>query len=295
MQDRIFTPAGMAGSRIADDPRGLVDDYSSGHVFDLRAKAQTLLPFGSIGAHAPAGAALASFADMASWVQMQLRQGTSVNGARVVTAANLAECWRGGAVVPFSPNTEPDALRQYYCMGWQRLEFKDGTILMWHNGAIEGFTSYMGFLPQHDLGIVVLNNMNFAPTGIGFYTYVVALLLSGRFGLNHRVTEKAIAFSDSGLDGLQQLGRRAERVDFRAVAPFFGYYADGYSLVREGADLVLRIGSRVMPLAAMPDGTYVIAGGLILGTAVKLAREADGTPHLEIVGVQTVRRTTGLA
>jgi CubicO group peptidase (beta-lactamase class C family) len=295
MKDRIFAPAGMTGARIADDPRGLADDYSNGHVFDLRAKAQTLLPFGTIGAHAPAGSALASLTDMTSWVRMQLRQGRSVTGKRVVTAANLAECWKGSAPIPFSPNTDPDGLSQRYGMGWQRLEFKDGTILMWHNGAIEGFTSYMAFLPQHDLGLVVLNNMNIAPTGIGFYIYVVTLLLNQRFGLNQGVTEKALEFSDSGIDGLQQTGRRATRVDWKAVAPYLGYYADGYSLTREGADVVIRIGSRVMPLAAMPDGTYVVASGLILGTPVKLAKEADATPHLEIVGVQTVRRTAGLA
>ena len=52
MKDRIDTPAGMTGARITDDPRGLVDDYSNGHVLDLRAKAQTLLLFGAIGAHA---------------------------------------------------------------------------------------------------------------------------------------------------------------------------------------------------------------------------------------------------
>lgn len=50
-----------------------------------------------------------------------------------------------------------------------------------------------------------------------------------------------------------------------------------------------------MPLAAMPDGTYLIVSGLILGTPVRLARGADGTPRLEIVGLQTVRRTAGLA
>ena len=58
---------------------------------------------------------------------------------------------------------------------------------------------------------------------------------------------------------------------------------------------MIRIGSRVMPLAAMPDGTYLIVSGLILGTPVRLARGADGTPRLEIVGLQTVRRTAGLA
>ena len=58
---------------------------------------------------------------------------------------------------------------------------------------------------------------------------------------------------------------------------------------------MIRIGSRVMPLAAMPDETYLIVSGLILGTPVRLARGADGTPRLEIVGLQTVRRTAGLA
>jgi CubicO group peptidase (beta-lactamase class C family) len=293
VRERIFRPAGMTGARMADDPRGLVDDYSNGHVFDLRVKAQAL-PFGALGGHAPAGAALASLTDMASWVRMQLRQGMSVTGDRVVSAANLAECWKGGAAVPFSPNSDPDAVSQEYGMGWQRLTFKDDTILIWHNGAIEGFTSYMGFLPQHDLGIVVLNNINTAPTGIGFYLYALNVLLNQQLGLNMGVPAKALEFSDTGLDGLQQLGRQARAVDFKAVAPYLGYYADGYALAREGGDLVLRITSRVMPLRAMPDGTYLIASGLILGTRVKLALEADGTPHIEIVGVQTVRRSTGL-
>lgn len=291
--ERIFRPVGMTGARMADDPRGLVDDYSDGHVFDLRAKAHTL-PFGAIGAHAPAGAALASVTDMASWVRMQLRQGLSVTGNRVVSAANLGECWKGGAAVPFSPNADPDALSQQYGMGWQRLTFTNGTVLIWHNGAIEGFTSYMGFLPQHDLGIVVVNNINTAPTGIGFYLYVLNLLLNQQLGLNMGVPAKALEFSDAGIAGLEQIGRQARSVDFRAVAPYLGYYADGYALAREGGELVLRITSRVMPLRAMPDGTYVIVGGLILGTRVKLARDADGTPHIEIVGVQTVRRTVGL-
>ena len=189
----------------------------------------------------------------------------------------------------------PDLPHSLHGMGWQRLTFKDDTILIWHNGAIEGFTTYMGFLPQHDLGIVVLNNINTAPTGIGFYLYVLNVLLNQQLGLNMGVPAKALEFSDTGLDGLQQLGRQARAVDFKAVAPYLGYYSDGYALAREGGDLVLRITSRVMPLRAMPDGTYLIASGLILGTRVKLALEADGTPHIEIVGVQTVRRSTAPA
>jgi hypothetical protein len=43
-----------------------------------------------------------------------------------------------------------------------------------------------------------------------------------------------------------------------------------------------------------PDKSYIIAGGLLVGTAVKLARDTDGIAHIELVGYETVRRTVGL-
>jgi hypothetical protein len=41
------------------------------------------------------------------------------------------------------------------------------------------------------------------------------------------------------------------------------------------------------------DGSYVVSAGFMVGVGVKLALERDGTPHVEIVGVETVRRNTG--
>jgi hypothetical protein len=49
----------------------------------------------------------------------------------------------------------------------------------------------------------------------------------------------------------------------------------------------------MIPLLAMPDGTFVMAGGPHVGARIRLAREGDTTPHLELPGVETVRRTTG--
>ena len=88
-------------------------------------------------------------------------------------------------------------------------------------------------------------------------------------------------------------GKDAKPVDLKAVAPYLGYYEGGYSLVREGRDLQLRIGPRVFPLQVTPDGSYVMSAGFMVGVGVKLALERDGTPHVEIVGVETVRRNTG--
>ena len=107
---------------------------------------------------------------MAAWVRLQLRQGSSVGGGGVVSAANLAECWKPHVTLPLAPDLDPDAVKAGYGMGWLREEYKDGTSVVWHNGSIDGFTTYMAFLPQHDLGLVVLNNMTAAPTGTLWYT-----------------------------------------------------------------------------------------------------------------------------
>ncbi len=292
MHDRVFGPAGMTTARIASDPRGLVDDYATGNGFDLRPRATTM-PFGPMGSHAPAGGASASLNDMAAWVRLQLRQGQSVTDQRVVSAVNLAECWHPHVTTPLAPDLDPGAVKGGYGMGWLRQEYRDGTSLVLHNGAIDGFTSYMGFLPQHDLGLVVLTNMTSGPTGTFWYTYVLNLLLSQRFGLNAGVPDKALAENARWLGVLAGVGKDARPVDLAAVDPYLGFYEGGYSLVRQGRDLELRIGPRVFPLEVMPDGSYVMSGGFMVGSEVRLARERDGTPHAEIVGAETVRRTIG--
>ncbi|MET7989101.1 serine hydrolase domain-containing protein [Streptomyces sp. NPDC005281] len=293
MRDRVYGPAGMTGARIADDPRGLVTDFMRGHVPDLSGAARPLA-YGPVGSYAPAGGTLASLDDMAAYVRMQLRRGVSVNGRRVVSAGNLAECWKPHIPVPVSPDLDPDVTESGYGMGWIHNRFRDGTSLIWHNGGIDGFTSYIGFLPGHDLGLVVLNGMNPTPTGPFFYLYVLNLLLSERFGLNDGVPAKVHAAYLAALEDLRALGRRTAPTDPGATAPYLGHYEGGYRLTRDGRDLNLHLGSRTMPLGVLPDGSYVVTGGLLVENKVHLTRDVDGTPRIEVVGFETVRRTVGL-
>jgi CubicO group peptidase (beta-lactamase class C family) len=229
-------PAGMTATRVTADPRGLVDEYATGSGFDLRPRA-TSMPFGPIGSHAPAGGASASLDDMVAWLRLQLRKGQSVTGQRVVSAANLAECWRPHVTTPLAAELDPDAVAGGYGMGWLRQEYRNGTSLVLHNGAIDGFTSFLGFLPQHELGLVVLTNMTSGPTGTFWYTYVLNLLLSQRFGLNVGVPDKALAENARWLGILGGVGREAKPVNLRAVDPYLGYYEGDYSLALQGREL----------------------------------------------------------
>jgi CubicO group peptidase (beta-lactamase class C family) len=292
MTERVFSPARMPGSVIADDPRGLVDDFASGYGFDLRLKPQPLLP--RFGSAAPTGGALSTLNDLAAYLRLQLRRGQSVIGARVVSAGNLTECWQAHVDSHVDHNLDPDAMSAGYGMGWYHETFTDGSSLVWHNGGIDGFTAFLGFLPQHDLGLVVLNNTGFAPNGNYFYTYVLNLLLSQRFGLNQGVTDRAVAASNTDLGVLTKLGRRSRPIDPRTVEPFLGFYEAGYTVTRTGRELLIQIGSRAFPLEALPDGSFVVGGGLIVTLPVHFTRDPDGTVHMELVGLETVRRTNGL-
>jgi CubicO group peptidase (beta-lactamase class C family) len=293
MARRVYGPVGMGSAVICDDPRGVTDNYANGHGLDLAGRPR-VLPYGAVGSYAPAGGTLASLDEMAAYVRLQLRRGLSVTGRRVVSADNLAQCWRPHISVGVNTELDPSVRTSGYGMGWIRNRFKDGTSLVWHNGGIDGFTSYIGFLPERDIGLVVLNAMNPNPTGAFFYLYVLNLLLSQRFGLNSGVAAKIDDLHASELARLRTLGRRSRPVDLRAVAPHFGHYEGGYLLEPVRRDLVLRLGSRALPLRTHPDGDYVISGGLLVEVRVKLGRDVDGTPTIELVDLETVRRTVGL-
>ncbi len=98
------------------------------------------------------------------------------------------------------------------------------------------------------------------------------------------------------VERLGDLAARAAAVDAEVIAPYLGYYEKGWRLAfdADGA-LRLRQSSRAIRLLAMPDGSYVMAGGVVPGTAVRFSRDEGGTPWLEIQDYETVRWTTGPA
>jgi len=288
----VFGPAAMTGARIASDPRGLVTNYVRGNSLDLRGSA-IQMPYGTTGSAAPAGGALASLNDVAAYVQLQLRGGVSVHGVRVVSESNLAECWRPHVTVAIDPELDPDLTSAGYGMGWLNHKYSDGTTLIWHNGAIDGFSAFIGFLPGHDLGLVVLNNMDSNQTGFLFFQYVLNVFLGEQFGLNKGVPAKVQALYDSRVRDLRALGAKARAVQPAKVTPWLGYYERGYQMVLDGGDLQMRLGSRIWPIKTLPDGSYLFSAGAFVDNKVGLTRDPDGASAVD-VGTEHVRRTNGL-
>lgn len=292
MQERVFGPAGMSTARIADDPRGVVGRYARGFGLDLEGR-RIVMPYGPVGSYMPVGGTLATLKDMAAYVRVQLRKGMSAGDRRVVSPSNLAACWRSHVDIPTSAELDPDAVHAGYGMGWINETYRDGNTFVWHNGGIDGFTTLVGFLPDHDIGLVVLNNMNPSSIGSFFYLSVLNHLFSQRLGLNVGAIEKIEAAYDDTIATLRETWDRTAPVDPAALAPFAGYYEGGYSLVVDGTTAIIRIGPRTMPLRVLPDGTYVTMSGLMPGLRVQLKRQAGDRFSLAIEDVETVNRTVG--
>ena len=96
---------------------------------------------------------------MARYVQTQLAGGVAPDGTRVVSAENLAMTWAPRVAIPPEPGGPPvlNAAQQDYGLGWFVGEYR-GQRLLSHGGTAFGFTSEIAFLPDADLGLVVLTN-----------------------------------------------------------------------------------------------------------------------------------------
>jgi CubicO group peptidase (beta-lactamase class C family) len=135
LRGRVLEPLGLAAidTRI---PTPLPIDLARGHDANGRPTAHW-----HAGAYAPAGALVATTAQMLDWVALHLN--------------------------PQAPPAVLEALRVRRTFSTQRaigLGWIHGRIgerrLIWHNGGTGGFRSFIGFLPDDGAGIVVLANGN---------------------------------------------------------------------------------------------------------------------------------------
>ena len=92
---------------------------------------------------APSGTLKANVTEMAYYISTHLNRGQAPNGTQVVSAENLTETWK-----PALEN---------YGMGWETSEYQEMRIVS-HEGAFDNYLSVIGFLPEYDIGFVILTN-----------------------------------------------------------------------------------------------------------------------------------------
>lgn len=301
LHERLFTPLGMTDSSVDSDPRPTGKDYAVGYTRDLYERISEV-PFISINGAAPAGSGLTSVQDMARYVIMQMQGGVTQDGARVVSAASLAETHRPGIAVPpdglnaLPAILLPDTASMFYALGWFEQTFTDGRHLLWHAGGIDGFGSLMGFFPTDQIGFVLLTNQEPSRGGALFNFSVQASLLDRLYGLNASLPALLASFVPILDQQSADLAARTRPVDPTEMAPWLGLYEQGFSVRLDDAGaLHLDHDVRSMPLVGMDDGSYLVTDGpgAIFGHGVTFSTDAEDDRVMSIAGFDPVRWLTG--
>ena len=149
MQELVFEPLGM--ERTGFDEAG-GEHSASPHAIGFERGCELLDPAMArfAGAVAPAGeGAWSSARDMARYLLLELNRGRLPSGEQLLPEDVLVERWR---------RTTKITDKMSYGLGLLHSE-EDGLDVISHGGMTLGFTSDMYFLPQNDVGVVLLTNL----------------------------------------------------------------------------------------------------------------------------------------
>jgi CubicO group peptidase (beta-lactamase class C family) len=266
LRERVLNPIGMPQTTLAITDVLADDDYAIPHAADITGALQPL-PLLTDDAWlvpvAPSGALWSSASEMARYVQTELRKGVNPDGQRVVSAENLERTWQPSVALQAGPGTPPDmaAFAGHYALGWV-LGAYGGQRLVWHSGGTLGFTALVGFMPDADLGFVILTNRSGTA---GPFTYAVQFRL---FELLFDQPPTFSALSESSLEGaaagradlLAHLGE----IDPAAVTPYLGRYTNPelgeVALVLQGDSLTWIAGAIRSQLLPRTDDDGAVTG-----------------------------------
>jgi hypothetical protein len=227
---------------------------------------------------------------MARYMQTQLSLGIAPDGRRVVSAANLQQTRTPRTPLPSVPGRADliNAGSQGYAMGWEVGTYK-GQPLVSHGGSTWGFLSQVAFLPEANVGLVILTN---GGAGAATFTYDV------QFRLFELLFDQPAEYKAIGEQSREDRARaftamrtQLGSVDAAAVAPYQGRYVSPVLgdavLALRGGRLIFEAGAVHSELRPVKDEaghteSYVFTDPPLAGFpfSVTLQRGADGRPEV---------------
>ena len=259
LRERVLGPIGMERSTFDPETVLAYGDYALPHAVDLSGDLRPLPLTSERGLipYRPAGALWSNAREMSRYLQTELARGIAPGGTRVVSSETLEATWKPGISVPNYYGGPPQmaALMTRYGLGWGSGEYQ-GLRVISHTGGTGGFTSEIAFLPESDLGIVILSNsLSLTPIPLAFEFAVELRLFEilfdrpAEFDAELAAQAKTLATT--------QPSRNLGQVNPAAVAPYLGRYGNpelgDVSLSLRGSRLVLDVGelnTELRPLAA---------------------------------------------
>ncbi|MGH9257862.1 MAG: serine hydrolase domain-containing protein [Vicinamibacterales bacterium] len=275
MASRVFGPLGMRTTTF-DFKRALAANHAWPHSPDVDGKpARAVMEINyAIIPVRPAGGAWSNVRDMLKYVQMELDGGLLPGGRRYIARDTLLA--RRDKQVPLGQDA-------FYGMGLV-VDSTYGTPVVHHGGAMIGYHSDMIWLPEHNVGAVILTNGDpgWALRG-PFQRKLLEVLFHGRPEADADVAAQAKSFFDRLAADRKLLTVPAAASDVTKLATRYVNDALGTVTVqREGAATVFDMGEWKSDVGSRrnPDGTtsfLTIAPGILFGLEFVVGSGAQPT------------------
>jgi len=282
LQERVLGPIGMVSTTVSFDDALAGGNYAIPHTLMLD---NTYQPMSmdlerSLVTIGPAGAHWSTLNDMARYMMTQLSDGVAPNGTRVVSAENLNVTRE--PQIAINANTS-------YGLGWMVTSYH-GQPVITHGGNTLGFTSEFTFLPDADLGVIVLTN---ARASNLFNGNVSTRLLELVFEQEPQVEQEMDFFLEQMAQQVSELQEKiGDSVDEAAVQPFLGSYRNPVlgdaDLSLEDGKLLLDVGEFVAELLPYSDPDVAFEGYVQVnapgqGLTFRLENDDSGAPQIIFV------------
>lgn len=154
IKTRIFAPLKMADASLTRWELLANPNHASPHIRRRGEWLPTYVNEGYYGV-APAAGINASIADMAQWLKALLGGMPKIIPPAVMQEVSAPVIKTRRELRRYHWNGR--VRHAYYGLGWRIFDYAE-TKLVFHSGGVRGYVSQIAFLPEHDLGIVVLLN-----------------------------------------------------------------------------------------------------------------------------------------
>lgn len=156
---RILEPLSMTRANFSVGESQKDSDFAKPY---QRREGKVLpMPFRDITLAGPAGSVNASAEEMLNWVRLHLSSDGTVAGQRVLSPTSIQEL-HTPATIMTGGDAESETLPVGYALGWF-VDVYRGHKRVHHGGNIDGFSALVTMLPDSDIGMVILVNLNGSP------------------------------------------------------------------------------------------------------------------------------------
>jgi len=204
IQKRILDPLGMNSTNFSVTESQKSSDFALPYK-KINDEIKNI-PFYINDEMGPAGTIDSNVEDMTKWLLFNLDKG-KYGEKQIISEANLNQI-HSPQVFTESPLIKyKEMLFANYGMGWIIQPYR-GYIIISHGGNINGFTALTTFMPQYNIGIVILTNINSTPI-----TDIIALNVYDRlFGLDE------VAWNQRAKDEIAKIKEAKEEAKKKSTA-----------------------------------------------------------------------------